>query len=104
MRTPQGGAAKERLPRDGRIVDSALASNGNVMATRYTLIVGTKDWSSWSLRAYMAMRATGAPFDEQLVQLRQQPLTGDEIRKFSKAGRVPVLKIADDGRETTVWD
>ncbi len=34
------------------------------MAARYTLIVGTKDWSSWSLRPYMAMRATGAPFEE----------------------------------------
>jgi glutathione S-transferase len=74
------------------------------MAARYTLIVGTKDWSSWSLRAYMAMRATGAPFDEVLVTLRQQPLTGDEIKKHSKAGRVPILKIAEDGREATVWD
>ena len=30
---------------------------------RYTLVVGTKDWSSWSLRAYAALRATGVPFD-----------------------------------------
>ena len=74
------------------------------MATRYTLIVGTKEWSSWSLRAYMAMRATGAAFDEVVVQLRQQPLTGDEIRRHSKAGRVPILKIVEDGREATVWD
>jgi glutathione S-transferase len=74
------------------------------MAARYTLILGTKDWSSWSLRAYMAMRATAAPFDEQMVTLRQQPLTGDEIKKHSKAGRVPILKIADEGREVTVWD
>ena len=74
------------------------------MATRYTLVVGTKDWSSWSLRAYIALRATGAPFDEVFVPLRQQPLTGNEITKFSKAGRVPILKIEDGGREATVWD
>ena len=74
------------------------------MAAHYTLVVGTKDWSSWSLRAYVALRATGAAFDEVFVPLRQQPLTGDEIKKFSKAGRVPILKIAEHGRSVTVWD
>lgn len=74
------------------------------MAARYTLIVGTKEWSSWSLRPYLALRATGIPFEEIVVPLRQQPLTGDEIRRFSPAGRVPILKIAENGQETTVWD
>jgi glutathione S-transferase len=74
------------------------------MTAHYTLIVGTKDWSSWSLRPYLALRAIGVPFDEVVVPLRRQPLTGDEIRRFSKAGRVPVLKIGENGRETTVWD
>jgi glutathione S-transferase len=70
----------------------------------YTLIVGTKEWSSWSLRPYLALRATGAPFEEVLIQLRQQNLTGDEIKRYTKAGRVPILKIAEDGREAIVWD
>jgi glutathione S-transferase len=70
----------------------------------YRLIVGTKDWSSWSLRPYVALRATGAAFEEVLVPLRQEPLTGDAIKKYSKAGRVPILKIAENGREVTVWD
>jgi glutathione S-transferase len=70
----------------------------------YTLIVGTKEWSSWSLRPYAALRATGAPFEEVLVQLRQQNLTGDEIKRYSKAGRVPILKIQDEGRSALVWD
>jgi glutathione S-transferase len=74
------------------------------MAAHYTLIVGTKEWSSWSLRAYVALRATGAPFEEVVVALRRQPLTGDEIKRHSPAGRVPILKIAEDGREVTVWD
>lgn len=74
------------------------------MVARYTLIVGTKDWSSWSLRPYVALRAVGVPFEEIVVQLRRQNLTGDEIKKYSKAGRVPILKIAEDGREVTVWD
>ena len=74
------------------------------MGARYTLVVGTKDWSSWSLRPYMALRATGATFEEIYVPLRQQPLTGDEIKKHSKAGRVPILKIDENGHSTTVWD
>jgi len=74
------------------------------MAARYTLIVGTKDWSSWSLRPYLALRATGAPFEEIKIKLRQQPLTGDEIKRHSKAGRVPVLRIEENGHEAIVWD
>ena len=74
------------------------------MAARYTLIVGTKEWSSWSLRPYLALRATGAPFDEIKIKLRQEPLTGDEIKRHSKAGRVPILRIEEGGRETIVWD
>jgi len=72
----------------------------------YRLIVGTKDWSSWSLRAYLALIATGQPFDEVLVQLRKTDAdaTKAAIRKFSNAGRVPVLQIEDGGQTVTVWD
>lgn len=74
------------------------------MSARYTLIVGTKDWSSWSLRPYVALRAVGVPFEEIVVRLRQEPLTGNEIKRHSKAGRVPILKIEESGRSLTVWD
>jgi len=72
----------------------------------YRLIVGTKDWSSWSLRAYLALVATGQPFDEVVIQLRKTDAdeTKNAIRKFSKAGRVPVLEIEKGGETTTVWD
>lgn len=72
----------------------------------YRLIVGTKDWSSWSLRAYLALMATGQPFDEVVVQLRKTDAdaTKAAIRKFSNAGRVPVLQIEDGGQTVTVWD
>jgi len=76
------------------------------MTARYTLVLGTKNWSSWSLRPYLALRATGAPFDEVVIQLRhaESPTTREQIRKHSPAGRVPILKIEEDGRVTTVWD
>jgi glutathione S-transferase len=72
----------------------------------YTLIVGTKDWSSWSLRPYLALVATGQPFAEMVIRLRetQHNATRDAIRKFSGAGRVPVLKIEEAGKTVTVWD
>ncbi|MGN6515512.1 MAG: glutathione S-transferase family protein [Rhizomicrobium sp.] len=76
------------------------------MAARYTLVVGTKDWSSWSLRPYVALRAVGAPFEEIVIQLRKtdSPTTQEQIRKYSPTGRVPVLHIAENGKTTTVWD
>jgi glutathione S-transferase len=76
------------------------------MSARYTLIVGTKDWSSWSLRPYMALRATGVPFVETVIQLRhaESPSTREQILKHSPAGRVPVLTIEEGGKSVTVWD
>ncbi len=73
------------------------------MAAQYTLIVGTKNWSSWSLRPYLAMRASGAAFDEVVIGLNQ-PQTKAEILAHSPAGRVPVLKITEAGETTTVFD
>ena len=72
----------------------------------YRLIVGTKDWSSWSLRAYLALLATGQPFDEVMIQLRKTDAdaTKHDIGKFSPAGRVPVLEIEEKGQTVTVWD
>ena len=76
------------------------------MTAHYTLIMGTQDWSSWSLRPYLALRATGAPFDQVVIKLRDMDHTStrDEILKHSPAGRVPVLKIEDSGKTHTIWD
>ena len=73
---------------------------------RYTLIVGTRNWSSWSLRPYMALKATGAPFEVVDIRLRQTdaPTTREQILKHSPAGKVPVLKIEEAGKILTVWD
>jgi len=73
------------------------------MATRYTLVVGTKDWSSWSLRPYMALRHIGVSFDEEVVPLRRET-TSPEIFKYSPTGRVPVLRIEGGEQSYIVWD
>jgi len=64
------------------------------------LVIGTKRWSSWSLRPWLALKKTGAPFKETLVDLRQGALTEDEIGKRSPSRLVPVLKDGD----LVVWD
>jgi glutathione S-transferase len=69
----------------------------------YTLIVGTKEWSSWSLRPYLALRAIGTPFQEEVIRLRHDSTT-QEVQRRSPSGRVPLLKISENGREQTIWD
>jgi glutathione S-transferase len=65
----------------------------------YTLVIGDKNYSSWSLRPWLALKQCGIPFVEELVRLRQ-PDTKAEILRHSPAGKVPVLKT----RLGTVWD
>ena len=63
------------------------------------LIIGTKVWSTWSLRPWLALKRTGAPFTETLVRLREVD-TSEAVARVSPSGRVPVLK--DGG--LTIWD
>jgi glutathione S-transferase len=69
----------------------------------YTLVIGTRNWSSWSLRAWLAMKATGAPFAEMMVPLRRAD-SATLIAAHSPSARIPVLKIAEGGGETVVFD
>jgi glutathione S-transferase len=69
----------------------------------YQLIVGTKNWSSWSLRPYLALRATGAPFTEVTIALRR-PDTRQQIRKLAPSNRVPVLLVKEGDRKFAVFD
>jgi glutathione S-transferase len=63
------------------------------------LVIANKNYSSWSLRPYMALAMAGIPFEEIFIPFGE-PRFGKEIRKVSTAGKVPVLI---DGK-TTIWD
>jgi glutathione S-transferase len=56
----------------------------------FTLVIGNKNYSSWSLRPWMLLRHLGLAFDELQVVL-SQPDTPAQIARHSPAGRVPVL-------------
>jgi glutathione S-transferase len=64
-----------------------------------TLVIGNKNYSSWSLRPWLALKQAGQSFDEVLVVLRR-PETKAEILLHSAAGKLPVLKHGD----LTIWD
>jgi glutathione S-transferase len=68
-------------------------------ANRYRLVIGNKNWSSWSLRPWLAMRRAGLLFDEINVRLRL-PESKVEILKHSPSGLVPTLIDGD----LAVWD
>ncbi|HWM61711.1 MAG TPA: glutathione S-transferase family protein, partial [Rhizomicrobium sp.] len=65
-----------------------------------------RNWSSWSLRPFVALKATGAPFEVVDIRLRQtdHPTTREQILQHSPTGKVPVLKIEENGGSLTVWD
>ncbi|HEX7760441.1 MAG TPA: glutathione S-transferase family protein [Caulobacteraceae bacterium] len=65
------------------------------------LVIGTKKWSTWSLRPWLVIKRSGLPFTETLVELRQENnMSEAAIRQHSPSGLVPVLKDGD----LTVWD
>jgi glutathione S-transferase len=63
------------------------------------LVIGNKNYSSWSLRPWVAMKTLGLPFEERRIPL-DQPDTQQEILKHNPAGKVPCLV---DGANV-VWD
>ena len=63
------------------------------------LLIGNKNYSSWSLRPWLALRQTGIEFEEVRVVLGS-PDFADRVRPWSPAGKVPVLRHEN----VYVWD
>jgi glutathione S-transferase len=63
------------------------------------LIIGNKNYSSWSLRPWLLMKEAGIDFDEHRIVL-DTPTYKQEIMAYSDAGQVPVLQLGD----VKVWD
>ncbi|TKB24476.1 glutathione S-transferase family protein [Desulfopila sp. IMCC35006] len=63
------------------------------------LIIGNKNYSSWSLRAWLLLAAKDLPFEEVRIPLCMEN-TESAIAEYTAAGKVPVL-IDND---LTVWD
>ena len=68
-------------------------------STKFKLIIGNKNLSSWSLRPWLILKTLEEPFEEQLIDLRQSD-SKERIRAVSPSGKVPVL--VDGAHE--IWD
>ncbi len=70
------------------------------MATeRYRLVIGNKNWSSWSLRPWLAMKRLAVPFEEINIRLRR-PDSKEQLLKYCPSGLVPTLLKGD----LAIWD
>ncbi len=67
---------------------------------RLTLVIANKNYSSWSLRPWLAMRQAGIPFTEILISLAEPPEAKAVFQKYSPSRRVPVLIDGD----LTLWE
>ena len=65
-----------------------------------TLVIGNKNYSSWSMRPWMALRAANIPFDEIVIPLYTGADDKQRIFDVTPSGKVPALIDGD----ITVWD
>jgi glutathione S-transferase len=63
------------------------------------LVIGNKNYSSWSLRPWLLLKQLGVPFEEEKVSFND-PQFRARVRKYSPVGKVPVLVDGD----LVVWD
>lgn len=64
-----------------------------------TLIIGDKNYSSWSLRPWLLLRQFGIAFDEVLLPLDTVEFH-ERVGRYSPTGRVPALQVGDE----VIWD
>ena len=74
-------------------------TSGGTGDDKLTLVIGNKNYSSWSLRAWLALEMTGAPFEEIVIPLDRED-TAAAIAAQSPSRRVPVLKHG----KLAIWD
>ena len=58
------------------------------------LIVGNKNYSSWSFRPWIAMKTAGIPFEEEVISLNADDFK-QRVSKISGTGKVPALADGD---------
>lgn len=67
------------------------------------LIIGNKNYSSWSLRAWLLLKAFNIDFDEQLIELFH-PSATPILNEHAPTGKVPVLIYGQGDEKVTIWD
>jgi glutathione S-transferase len=73
--------------------------NGGLGVT-LKLVIGNKNYSSWSMRPWLALRASHIAFEEIFIPLYTGKADKDRILGVTRSGKVPALIDGD----VTVWD
>jgi glutathione S-transferase len=101
------------LPRTGGYGNGAcaglIASNAawqdtafpiRILRMALTLVIGNKNYSSWSMRPWLALKVANIAFDEVLIPLYTGAADKQRILKYTRSGKVPALVDGD----VTIWD
>ncbi len=73
------------------------------MSATLTLVVGNKNYSSWSMRPWVLLRGLEIPFRERQIKFHTQDWT-DNIKHLSPSGMVPILWEGEPGSGFATWD
>ncbi len=69
----------------------------------FSIVLGTRIWSTWSMRPWLVLHRTGASFDETVIRLRADD-TVARVAAVSPSGLVPLLTDHRFGAPIQVWD
>ena len=69
----------------------------------YRLILGNRNYSSWSLRGWLLLDAFGIEFDCEVVRLYVSGYR-DFLERHFPAATVPALQVSDAGKTFNLWD
>ena len=73
------------------------------MGAPLTLIIGNKNYSSWSMRPWVLLRGRQIPFRERMLKFESKDWS-DHIGKLSPSRMVPVLWEGEPGTGFATWD
>jgi glutathione S-transferase len=79
---------------------SGWRTNKDFFEMTLKLVIGNKNYSSWSMRPWLALRANDIPFEEVFIPLYTGETDKQRLLSFTPSGKVPVLIDGD----VTVWD
>jgi glutathione S-transferase len=98
------------LPRMRRCGNAGLIASGaawqdiapcnRMFRMALTLVIGNKNYSSWSMRPWLALKASNIAFEEVLIPLYTGDADKQRILQFTRSGKVPALVDGD----ITIWD
>src|SRR5260221_868049 len=76
------------------------SQQGDFFEMALKLVIGNKNYSSWSMRPWLALRASNIAFDEVFIPLYTGAADKQRILSFTHSGKVPALIDGD----VTIWD